>query len=877
MKLKGIILFFAIAVGSLSAQTVTPNEAVTVVASPRRIGMNIGDTNWFSNGNIYKNIIGQNNPTFEPLEERRIWALSSAGTTTTFTSPIAFDNYPPNYWVGANFVIIYGQSGGAEVGCTGTITSNTGPNWPGSGNVAPTFVTSACPAAFSIGDIVIVFQNRFPTLESDWEGGFNGFAAQQSGGGKLESDTTDLCATCGTQSLLMDATTGTSAIGELWDSDNANIWILMNGTYQITFNAKLVSGSPTLTVTASRSSSNGFTCGPYTLTSASSPALTSTWTQYTETCTASEVGVRTGNPSCVAGGTTTACTAIGTAQVNFSVTGGAIYLDNASIQKTSGLDPTNTSSWRDEVIADLRLLNPGEFRNWITHLNGMSVNNMTLPANQRQPSDSGTRAYTEPGGDGKFMPSAEDILVVSQLIGAEPYLEIPVTWQAADFSNFIEFLAGPSTDGGYGARRAALGQTAPWTTVFNKIHLSFCNECWNNTFDGEALPFRNNAPGGVNFNGLYYDYAHAMYIALAAMRGNPNFNSANFELVANAQTAQTFGWDFFLANAPVGGAPDSIEIQAYYYGTNNSDTSNADMWGPAYAIPWDRVTNPSDQANFNASVTDYESQHTCGATGTSTCGVNVYEWGEGTITGTATTPTQSAQDILNAGSGNVPTVAMLPLLNEQFFNLGSQNYFSFNEYANSSAFPNTNTAKLWGAIVDAGGATGNVRPAFQAMQLVNKSIIGTMYSCPVSGTFTSNYPGNANNGENVPPGMPAISNLPYIFAWCFKTGNSRSMVLVNSDFISHTVTLAGGNVPAGTVTTRQLAPSTPNLLNEAHTGSGTSTTPMATSLTSTSGAATSTVTLPPTSVTALDFSTGATVVPAAITGKVKATGKVTIP
>jgi len=44
---------------------------------------------------------------------------------------------------------------------------------------------------------------------------------------------------------------------------------MINGTYQISFWAKIKSGTPTLTITGSRSvGSGGFACGPFT------PAIT---------------------------------------------------------------------------------------------------------------------------------------------------------------------------------------------------------------------------------------------------------------------------------------------------------------------------------------------------------------------------------------------------------------------------------------------------------------------------------------------------------------------------------------------------------------------------------------------------------------------------
>jgi hypothetical protein len=197
----------------------------------------------------------------------------------------------------------------------------------------------------------------------------------------------------------------------------------------------------------------------------------------------------------------------------------------------------------------------------------------------------------------------------------------------------------------------------------------------------------------------------------------------------------------------------------------------------------------------------------------------------------------------------------------QYYGLGPQNRFSFTEYINGGT--NSNTAKLWGCIVDKGGATNNDRPACDAIKLVNKSVIGDMYSCPVTGAgSTFNFAANPNNGDGnqwaAYYGTPALSNVPLVYVFCFKSGNSRSIVLVNSDFTAHTVALAGNNVPTGTVTTRQLAPSSLDLLNEAHTGTATNKTAMATTVTSSSSPASNTVSLPPYSLTALDYSASST-------------------
>ena len=85
---------------------------------------------------------------------------------------------------------------------------------------------------------------------------------------------------------------------------------------------------------------------------------------------------------------------------------------------------------------------------------------------------------------------------------AEPYFEVPVSIADQDAKSLIEFLAGP-TSSPEGARRAALGQSEPWTDVFDKIHLSYCNECWNGSTGGSAMAYRATAP----INDYYYDYS----------------------------------------------------------------------------------------------------------------------------------------------------------------------------------------------------------------------------------------------------------------------------------------------------------------------------------------------------------------------------------
>ena len=810
---------------SMSGQTLMMNDSSTVQSNTNRIGINIGAIDYWDNGQILKDLIGSSNYGFEPLQNQQIWALGAAGTTTTFTIPDIYDGVPADYWAGGTFTVVESQAGGAELGCTGTIASNTGPNYPLTGQstyYAPVITTStACSAPFGVGDIVIMSKVTYPTPESWWEsGGRAGIAGTATGGAQLLSDTTDLCANCGTRALNMNATVTGSTASATWfyDSESSdNIFVLMNGTYQLSFWAKTASGTPVLTASASRGSQGGFNCGTY------KPTLTSTWTQYTWSCTASESAATT-TPAAV--------------KVALEATGGSVYLDNVSFEKVS-TNSTNTTVLRDEVITTLQNYygpsigtNPGTFRYWVNQ-NAESMSNWTQPNYAHMPTSGGTGYFVGPGGAGSENLSLADYLAICKFLNAEPYLEVPVTITTADAANLIEFLASPSTTT-YGARRAALGQTAPWTSVFSQIHLSFCNECWNGqSFAGQALNMRSSAPNSE----YYYDYSVRARNVFAAMRADSYYTASSFDLVMNAQTAVSYTMDAAIARAH----PDSIEIESYTYGPVNNFATDTDLWQSAMIDPWEKVTNATDIRNFYQSVHDYQSQKTCGASGTSTCKVNIYEWGQGTISGSID---QTHLDYINAGAGQGVVMALQPLLNLQYYGIRPQSFFSLTEYKNNAA--NGMTSKLWGNVIDMGGATNNVRPTFLGVQLVNQSIIGPMYSCPISSNLTYNFAGSTNGAAN----MPAMKDVPYLYAFCFENEAKRSLVLINTDLSSsHTISFAGTNPPSGTVTQRQYAPSALDSMNEAPTGTATNLTAATVAIGTSTLSSPGSISLPPYSIT----------------------------
>lgn len=920
----------------LLAQTLHLNDADTLIATPWREGFNIGCIGDYLNCQANKDLVSYNNPGFEPSTVRRILDLTADGTKTTFQNPNPWSGDPPDYLAGATFEVVESIRGGAEKGCSGTISSSTGPNrsyidhwsWDGRSVVtfsgvngfvtgvpvvisqlergsflqnktgavtaasptsfsvtlasppshpaaasedfgfiqfnttfAPSFYKihsetsqgrSGCAAAFSRGDILVVSKTFSPTPEIWWEHGFGGvFNPTILGRAQMLSETGDLCAACGSQSLdlHLPKPNGFIQFLDVWDAGSSDdIFVLMNGTYQLSFWAKAASGGPSLTVEASRPGAGGFSCGPY------HPLLTSQWKQYVFTCKAFESAELIGPHNGSARITVRAANAIKP---------GDIYFDQLSFKKLSPVNASNTSVFRDEFMQSLYdafpapCAAPGTIRYWVNQ-NAESIDSWTRPASLRGPS--GVGYAVGPGGDTQFQLGLEDFLKIAQNVQKvtgcpiEPYVEVPVTFTNTEAARLIEFLAAPASavSSQYGQRRVSLGQAEPWTHVFQHIDLSYCNECWNPSF---VYQFIGGDSSGAST--VYHDYATRSGHVFAAMRADRYF-TRNITLTMDLQTANNASADQAIAEA----RPDAVEIEDYLYGKVSSFDTAAHLYQPLYAEAALQVFGPKDPHNFFASWKDYTALHTCGATGKQHCIVNIYEQGEGTIGGRIAN-SQVDLDHINAGAGYGLAAALQFLLHQQAapHTFGPQNFFALNEFSNGST--GRATAKLWGALVEAGGAEtasnpsfgGSYipRPDFVAIRLANQSVIGPMFSCPITDNITYRFPGSSTNG---PDGfLPPIEKLPYLYAFCFKNGSDRSVLLFNTDIQnSHAITFAGTNPPNGSVTIRQYAAgANPNAMNEADTGKYTGRFKAQVNQTVQTTTAPGTLSLPPGSATAIDY------------------------
>jgi hypothetical protein len=569
--------------------------------------------------------------------------------------------------------------------------------------------------------------------------------------------------TLGKQAVnLIALSAGQSAVlTSYFDTLAGHSFVQLNGTYQLSFKAKGLAGqglnpnassfSPSVSVSVRRNS-NSFL--------STTVPLSGSWATYNLSFTAAEAG------------------AIGSAQVQFSTVGlDSFLLDEVSLVQTDG-DPTNTTQFRDAVVTALRSYNPGVLRYWGYQL-GNPLDNLLTPMFGRQRAGYSSFAADE----SQINYGLHDFLELCQAVGADPWFVVPTTFSVAEASNLIDYLAG-STQTVYGAKRAALGQAAPWTTVFGTIHLEFGNEAWNSTFKGAS----------IEYSQPYGNRAQAMF---AAMRSNPSYAASRFDLIIGGQAV----WPS--RNQDIQNAcnnNDSFSVAPYQMGTVNTYATNEDLFGPTYAEPEAFVTPTGVGETVTGMM--YQNQQMIQSS-THPTPLVVYEVNMGTTAGAI------PQNVLNSyasslGAGLAVADNMLQEMRQ--FGIATQSIWQLGQYEFTGS--NGELVLLWGAVVDM-GVTNLRRPQFLAAQLANQAIFpgGNMLQTAHSGADPT-WNQAMENGVQ-------LSGAHYLQSFAFSRGANRSVIVFNLHRTSPLpVMFSGPEGPRGQVQVRQLTSTNPTDTNE---------------------------------------------------------------
>src|SRR5207248_2241815 len=194
------------------------------------------------------------------------------GSATTCVDDLLSDQWRTGFWDGGTFEFVLGTAKGRS----GTIASfTTAPRDNVNGNTF-TFATSGVAPAQ--GDYFIA-EKFFPGgAETGWSD-----ALQAYNGATVSTETSDLAPdTPGRQCIRLSASTAgqmltiASPFGAFRDSN----FVIMNGTYRVTFKAKGVGGSNGVRVRVQRGTTTPFVD--------QNVALSSSWSTYTVDFTAAE-------------------------------------------------------------------------------------------------------------------------------------------------------------------------------------------------------------------------------------------------------------------------------------------------------------------------------------------------------------------------------------------------------------------------------------------------------------------------------------------------------------------------------------------------------------------------------------------------------------
>jgi len=709
------------------AQTTATNIQVTSAiqqSSVKRLGINLGDQTYWDSGQIMKNLVFAN-PGFEAMKYRSIMVCASV-TANSCTDDNEYSPMPTGYWNGATYSLLSGKS----VGVTGKVVSSTKNPTKCSGCGQIIQFDQNVNAA--MGDYFVMTQAFTGSGDANWWDNV-------SGGGTITTETTDLSPnTPGKQALLLSASAkGQSAsVTQYFDNEGGQSFIQLNGAFEVTFRAKGIGGTNNLNVNVERLMPSGAaTYLNQTVT------LTNAWQDYTLTFSANEIG-----------------SASGTVQLVFGTNQSSLELDDVSLNQTNS-STSNPTAFRDDVVNALKELNPGTIRMMAAGaaLGSDIPNQLQVPfARYREGFSTGSTTQ------GTIAYGIHEFLQLCQTVGADPWITIPTATTPQEMTDFIQYLTGTGSDQ-WSALRITRGQTQPWTTVFNKIHIEFGNETWNGSFRGES----------INYN-AYPELANKIF---GAARATAGYKASSFDLVLDGMAASP-GYNSVLLG--VSNQHDSIDIAPYLLFSANNE-AQATMFGALFAEP----------ELFESATGEVGKNVATAMTAPTPTYLNVYETNLGTMIG-GITQAQLNQLTPSVGAGIAHTDHMLQMMR---LGIRYQNAFSISqlEFKRSDG----STVPMWGTVVDM-GTTNRRRPQYLTQALANSVIGGTMLQTVHTGANpTWNQPMSSDN--------VVLSNAHCLQSFAFLNGNTASVVIFNlNQTAGLPVTFSGVNAPSGSVQMSQI-------------------------------------------------------------------------
>ncbi len=496
-----------------------------ILARVTRLGVNLGEQNFYDSGQMLKNLLSRN-PEFAGMTYRSVLHCETGGVGRCVDARPGI-NFPAEFWNGASYEVLEGTAAGQR----GTVTAGAS----GAGGYALTLNPSS--GTIGAGDWIAIEKGAPDDPAAGWW-------STMHGGARLELERNDLPPGVPVhQALKIDAEgAGRSAnLNAYFDSMAGMTFVHLRGRYRLSFRAKAPSGTGTMHVHVGRLAAG---LRRYVDTDVH---LTSAWAQYSEEFTANETAL----PAAAV-------------ETGFNVSGGSVLLSDVSLEQVGG-DATNHTAFRDEVVETLKELHPGVLRLMESDAGlGSTVENLLSSPTARE--RSGYRAWFKPSDD--VAVGIPEFLELCLATGAEPWIVAPTAMSLDETRKLAEYLAGsPTTPGG--ALRAAGGRSEPWTQAFRTIHLELGNETWNSDFRGEAI--EDPAAFGRRANAVF-----------AAFRATAGPATGRFDLVVGTHAYDPGRNAALLAAAPLA---NSLAIAPYLMRSVTEWANDDELYGALLAQP----------------------------------------------------------------------------------------------------------------------------------------------------------------------------------------------------------------------------------------------------------------------------------------------------
>ncbi len=415
-----------------------------------------------------------------------------------------------------------------------------------------------------------------------------------------------------------------------------------------------------------------------------------------------------------------------------------IWVDDVYLGKAN---PTNPTAFSDKFVGVLKEYNPGIVRNWGDQLGSTLENELADSYGRRSVGHAPERREAR-----NFHFGLHEFLELAAEVEAEPWYVIPPTFTPAEIENLAAYLAAPAGSHPYADIRANLGQTAPWTDVFDQIHLEFGNEMWGS--NGGNDPFRGaTMRGGERLGQL----ANGRF---ATLKASPYYSAQKINLIIGGQYNVS---DTQTTIERESDGHDAIAVSPYFAYEIDRFSTPAELFYPLFARPQQAVTSGKMAQSRNAiSQLDTETE------------MAIYEVNFHTTRTDLDIPLETRNDFVTGmGGGLALPLHMLTYLKET----GIKNQAAFTALQYSHQIQGEEYVKLWGLMRDLEG-TGNKRPTWLGTELANQAIMGDL----VRTTHTGHNPSWIQDPFNE---ITAPIEIPYVQSFAFKNGTQTNMLVFN--------------------------------------------------------------------------------------------------